>query len=103
MIGGFGPLLKDLPPYMMANGHPALIHGVNSIGMQRAGLSKEAIRDAREVYKTLYLRGLVWREACERVQEEFGESEIATNILAAITNSKRGIANPPLHELAKDE
>lgn len=59
---------KDVPPYVMAGGHPAEPRGINSEGLRRRGFSDEAIAAIRRGYRALYLAGLKLDEALERLR-----------------------------------
>jgi UDP-N-acetylglucosamine acyltransferase len=50
MIGMGTPLARDLPPFVKAFGSPARIHGLNSVGMQRFGISAEEIEELAGAY-----------------------------------------------------
>jgi UDP-N-acetylglucosamine acyltransferase len=41
MIGGMAKVTRDVPPYMLVDGNPAHVIGVNIVGMRRHGTSKE--------------------------------------------------------------
>jgi len=44
---------RDLPPYLLAAGLPAHTHGLNKIGLHRAGFSKETIQKLHHAYMDL--------------------------------------------------
>jgi len=46
-------LAKDLPPYLLAAGLPARTHGLNTIGLQRAGFSKVRMQRLHDAYMDL--------------------------------------------------
>ena len=54
---------KDVPPYFMAAGYRAEPAGLNSEGMRRNGFSAEQIAAVKDVYKTIYHRGIPFEEA----------------------------------------
>ena len=54
---------KDVPPYFMASGYRAEPAGLNSEGMRRNGFTAEQISAVKDVYKTLYHRGIPFEEA----------------------------------------
>jgi UDP-N-acetylglucosamine acyltransferase len=43
MVGMGSVVTRDVPPYAMAFGNPARLHGVNEVGMRRAGVPDEDI------------------------------------------------------------
>jgi len=54
MLGGGSIVVKDVPPYVMAQGNHCAPFGINVEGLKRRGFSKEVIRAIRQVYKKLY-------------------------------------------------
>jgi UDP-N-acetylglucosamine acyltransferase len=68
---------RDVPPYVMAVGQPAVPHSVNSEGLKRRGFSPEQIRNLREAYRTLYRRELPLADAVrELTAQAVGKPEI---------------------------
>jgi len=66
-LGGGAILSRDVPPYVMVAGNPAVPHGVNAEGLRRRGFSDEQIRHIREAYRVLYRSELKLAEALERL------------------------------------
>ncbi len=44
---------RDVPPYIMAVGQPAVPHSINSEGLRRRGFTPEQIRNLRNAYRIL--------------------------------------------------
>ncbi|MBY0573101.1 MAG: acyl-ACP--UDP-N-acetylglucosamine O-acyltransferase [Undibacterium sp.] len=63
MVGMSTSLTQDVPPFVILNGNPAAVHGINVEGLKRRGFSKEQISAIRQAYKTLYKSGLTLEEA----------------------------------------
>ena len=59
---------RDVPPYVMAVGRPAVPHSVNSEGLKRRGFTEEQIRNIRRAYRVLYRSGLKLQEALEELE-----------------------------------
>ena len=38
MVGGMAKVVQDIPPYVIADGQPARVIGLNSVGLSRAGI-----------------------------------------------------------------
>lgn len=55
-VGGNAGVVHDCPPFMISDGHPARVRGVNVIGLQRHGFDDEAIERLKTVYKLIYKR-----------------------------------------------
>jgi UDP-N-acetylglucosamine acyltransferase len=67
-LGGGSILSRDVPPYVMVAGNPAVPHTVNSEGLKRRGFSEEQIRNVRDAYRILYRSELKLAEALERLE-----------------------------------
>jgi UDP-N-acetylglucosamine acyltransferase len=57
MISACAKVVKDVPPFMLADGTPAIVRGVNRVGLERAGFSAEQIDRVKSAFKTLYREG----------------------------------------------
>ncbi len=90
MVSGLSAVNKDVPPFMLAGGRPAVIQGLNAVGMRRAGIDAKARQDIKQVYKLLYREGLNVPHALEAIDKQCGSAE-AKAIADFIRASKRGI------------
>jgi UDP-N-acetylglucosamine acyltransferase len=91
IVGGCTKIVQDVPPYMIADGNPAEIRGVNQVGLERRGFSAADVRALRECYRLLYRSNLNVKQACEKIASEIASSEVRNNLLAFIEKSQRGI------------
>lgn len=91
IIGGCTKIVQDVPPYMIADGNPAEIRGINQIGMERRGFGAADVRALREAYRFLYRANLNVKQACEKIAAEIPASEVRDNLLTFIESSQRGI------------
>jgi UDP-N-acetylglucosamine acyltransferase len=66
-VGGGAMVSRDVPPYVMITGNPAMHHGVNAEGLRRRGFTPEQIRHIRHAYRILYRMELKLEEASERL------------------------------------
>src|SRR5437762_633457 len=55
-IAGCAKLSIDVPPFTLAEGHPAEIKALNKEGLKRRGMSDEAMKALKEAYR-LCIRG----------------------------------------------
>ena len=60
---------RDVPPYVMAVGRPAVPHSVNSEGLKRRGFTDVQIRNIRRAYRVLYRSGLKLDVAVEELDK----------------------------------
>jgi UDP-N-acetylglucosamine acyltransferase len=91
MVTSHSATNKDLPPFFMWGGRPATAYGVNRVGMRRAGVSREVLREIKESYKILYrTQGQTISDALAQIEEKYASDEVK-ELVAFIRNSKRGI------------
>lgn len=53
MISGMSAVRQDIPPYCMVQGDPARAVGINRIGLERKGWSREQILQLKEAFRLL--------------------------------------------------
>jgi UDP-N-acetylglucosamine acyltransferase len=53
-VGGASKVVIDLPPYMMADGHPLKVRNINQVGLERAGFAREVVTKLRNMYRLIY-------------------------------------------------
>ncbi|MEN3015548.1 MAG: acyl-ACP--UDP-N-acetylglucosamine O-acyltransferase [bacterium] len=58
IIGGLSKVYQDIPPFMMVDGNPPKVVGINREGMKRNNFSSKQIDIARKIYKIIYTRNL---------------------------------------------
>ncbi|NLG12173.1 MAG: acyl-ACP--UDP-N-acetylglucosamine O-acyltransferase [Elusimicrobia bacterium] len=91
IIGGCSKITKDIIPYVVADGHPAVPCGVNKTGLKRREFSSEKIMHIEEIYKICFRSGLNVSEAIAEL-EKMEETEERNDIMGFIKESSRGIA-----------
>jgi len=91
IIGGCTKIVQDVPPFLIADGNPAEMRGVNVVGLERRGFSGDAIKEMRECYKILYRGNLNTSQAVEVMRKQFSESETIQLFIKFIVSSERGI------------
>ena len=91
MVGAGTKIVKDVSPYVLIDGNPASIAGVNKIGLRRRGFSPELIQEISDFYKTLLFSGLNTSEGLSRADAGQTLSQEVRNIIEFIRSSKRGI------------
>jgi UDP-N-acetylglucosamine acyltransferase len=94
-IGGMTKVVADVPPYMLVDGNPAAVHGVNVVGLRRAGMAAADRRALQEAYRLLYRSGLTVPRAIARIREALPATAPVTALLAFIAGARRGICGAP--------
>ncbi len=94
-VGGMSGLENDLIPYGMALGNRAHLSGLNIVGLQRRGFSREDIHDLRRAYRLLFADEGTLVERMDDVAEEFASHPIVQEILEFIrAGGKRSLCTP---------
>lgn len=91
ITGGCSKIVQDVPPFMIADGNPAEIRGVNKVGLERRGFSQETIRQLREAYRLLYRSNLNTQQSLEKLRSEKTSNELIHRLVSFIETSERGI------------
>ena len=90
-IGGKSAVVKDIPPYVIAAGDRAKLHGLNSVGLKRHGFSQETLSSLKKAYRIIFRIGLTLNEAIERVKAEVEQIPEVNDLIQFIKSSERGI------------
>lgn len=84
-------VVKDIPPYVMAEGQRVVPRGINSEGLKRRGFSKASISAIRQAYKVLYRSDLTLDTALTRLSSSAAQSPEVAVMTQFISQSVRGI------------
>lgn len=90
-VGGGSRVSKDIPPYVRAAGNPTRVVGLNSIGLQRRGLSEEVRLELKRAYRLLYRSGLNVSQALARMRSDLPPLEEVRYLIEFVERSARGI------------
>ena len=91
MIQGGSRVNKDIPPYIIAAREPIQYCGINSIGLNRRGFTREQINTVQDVYRFVYSPLYNTTQALQHAEEELPQSAERDLILDFIKQSPRGI------------
>ena len=90
-IGGKAAVVKDIPPFVIASGDRAVLHGLNKVGLQRHGFSEKVLSALKKTYRIIFRIGLTLNEAIERVKAEVEQVPEVEEFVRFIQSSQRGI------------
>ena len=91
ITGGCSKIVQDVPPFMIADGNPAEVRGINQVGLERAGFPPEKIKPIKEAFRFIYRGKMNTAQAVEALREKLGESAEVQSIVQFIEDSERGI------------
>jgi len=97
MIGAGAMVSQDVPPYFMAQGDRAKIHGLNRVGLERNGGTREDLAAIRSLYRQVFTPSAVggakmtYKERLAAAKAEVGGNPRAAQVIAFLESSERGV------------
>lgn len=71
MIGGQARITQDVPPFVTVDGDSNEIVGLNLVGLRRAGVNRDEIKELKAAYRLIYRGGLLWKDMLEVLHNTF--------------------------------
>jgi UDP-N-acetylglucosamine acyltransferase len=91
-IGGGTTITQDVLPFSMTSAaRDTHAYGMNKVGLERRGFSKERIRKIHHAYKTLLASNMNTSQALEKMKAEPDRGEDVEMLIRFIEASERGI------------
>src|SRR5436190_5448845 len=91
ITGGCSKIVQDVPPFMIADGNPAKVRGINIVGLERSGFPSEIIKTIKEAFRLIYRSKFNTRQAVDAIQQDLPASPEISQILEFVRGSERGI------------
>jgi UDP-N-acetylglucosamine acyltransferase len=93
MLAATAKLVHDLPPFFLADGSPAKVRAVNSVGLERNGFSAEQLERVKQIHRILYRDGLNRTQALDQLGAHAqADSAEFRQMLAFARSGERGLA-----------
>ena len=95
MAGFASHISQDVPPFMMVDGNPLAVRGLNLEGLRRRGFSAGRVAAIKQMHRLLYRQGLTLAAARAAIAELAVDDEARQDVarmLALLDASSRGIA-----------
>jgi UDP-N-acetylglucosamine acyltransferase len=89
-IGGYTVATKDVLPFSKTVGNRALLYGVNTIGLERRGFSRERIESIRRAFRVLMHPAMNVSQAVSELSAMEDDDDVRT-LVEFIRSSKRGV------------
>lgn len=90
-VGGGSRVPQDVPPYCRAAGNPPRLFGLNSVGLERRGLSDDVRKALKTAYRMLFKSDVNLSKALDRVEAEIPGVPEVRHLIQFIRASERGI------------
>lgn len=91
MIGGNSKIVQDCLPFVITDGVPGRAHGLNIVGLRRAGFKSGGLQNLKEAYRVLLRSGLSLTDALASL-ESLGDPLVA-HLIDFVRNSSRGFCH----------
>lgn len=96
MIGFSSAVSQDVPPFMMVDGNPLSVRGLNAEGLRRRGFSAERVAVIKQIHRLMYRQGLTLEAARAAIADlPVAHPEATADValvMAFLAGSSRGIA-----------
>jgi len=90
LMRGLSATSRDVPPYAIIDWQHT-VRGVNVVGLKRAGFDERRIREIKEAFRTLFLKGRNLSLALQEIEDKKGLSPDVTTLVEFIKSSRRGV------------
>jgi UDP-N-acetylglucosamine acyltransferase len=91
ITGGCSKIVQDVPPFMIADGNPAKIRGVNLVGLERNGFSADKVKLIKKAFRLIYRSKFNTRQAIKAIGKELPPDDDISQIVEFIEKTQRGI------------
>jgi len=100
-VGGMSRVVHDVPPFMILEGHPSKVRGVNTIGLTRNQFPQETIRRLKDAYRRLFRSSAAngkdadstsnMAQALAKLQDDYPDDECIMLLARFIKHSSIGL------------
>ncbi len=90
-VGGGSRIPQDIPPYCRAAGNPPKLYGLNSVGLDRRGFSKETRQAIKQAYRLVFGSTVTLTQGLAKAEAEVTPLPEVRQFLQFIRDSERGI------------
>src|SRR5262249_13087288 len=89
-VGAFTPIRQDILPFCRTDGNVAKTYGLNRVGLERNGFSKERVEVLERAYRILIRSKLNTKQALERLEAEMADEPDVAYLIQFVRTSERG-------------
>jgi UDP-N-acetylglucosamine acyltransferase len=90
-VSGLTGVAMDVAPYCTVAGARGELAGLNTVGLQRSGMSEEQVGRVKQAYKIVFRSNLALAEALAQLEAELGGHPEVAHFLGFVKASQRGI------------
>jgi|SRR5271166_2908122 len=89
-IGGRSKILKDCPPFMLVEGNPAWVRGLNRVGLKRQEVSSAAQSELKDAFRVLFMGDETLSSALDQLRGRVTTDEGKELVAFFADGSERG-------------
>lgn len=102
-VGGLARISRDVPPFMIVEGHPAEVRALNVIALNRRGFDSESIDAMKDAFKRLFRGNDSTAVQLDMLRGEYGHLPAVMVLCDAIDASSNGTHGRALESQRKDD
>lgn len=92
MVGAMTKVVQDVPPFVIADGNPAVARSINKIGLERNGFAPERLEAVKQAFRVFYRAGHNRAQAFARLHAHpLGSGADFQHFLNFVEKSERGV------------
>lgn len=101
-IGAMTRMSRDVPPYMIVDGHDSRVRGVNAIGLERGGVAPEDIEALKVAYRHIFRSGQARRPLLEEMRADPPSNPYVRNLIESMSRTEVGYKGRYRESLRED-
>jgi UDP-N-acetylglucosamine acyltransferase len=86
-VGGMSRMAQDVPPFVLLEGHPGRVRGINVVGLRRSGIDEQGIDALQEAYRTIWRSEIPRQTSLQLLRERQGVHPLVLELVAALEHS----------------
>jgi UDP-N-acetylglucosamine acyltransferase len=90
-VGGLARISRDVPPFMIVEGHPAEARAVNVIGMLRNGFDQPGVDAMKDAFRTLFKQPGAMADQITSLRERYAGVAAVMALCNAVEASSSGM------------
>lgn len=101
-VGGLARIARDVPPYMIVEGHPAEVRAINTVALVRRGFDEQHIDAVKEAFRRLFRNNGSSSEHIPNLRKEYPSIPAVLSLCDALEASAEGTHGRALEANRRD-
>jgi UDP-N-acetylglucosamine acyltransferase len=89
-VGGLSAITRDVPPFMIVDGNPCMVRGVNRTGLRRRGYTDPQLEPLKAAYRLLFSDTTPWITQAVELERLYPDQPDISTLLAFMRQSAAG-------------